>query len=351
MITAETGETSEANAERLSAPGLTARETFMKRLLFALFAAVLAASASLLPLSPASGGLVEAVDAAVQTSGLLQQISPAGNYGVFSVTATLSGPTPGTVTISDSVGGGTIDPSLSLLGPCGGTQQLSASGVLTCRVSLTPAAPSATIHVAVQSGLSATQVLNHASVSMRGAGDETLVGLDVDSSNDQATATTPVGAGSTTAGYVPEGRSITYQSNGQTHVLTVTDAKGAGGGALVTMSDPGQMDCAGSPCNGVRIYFDQGEDGALFEAATEIDSTGVHDPCRGLGNDNCTGIYWRKLPTDTMALLPACGTQGPAAPCLQSKYKLDGGEIHYVTAMDTDDPDIGLPGIPTTGIK
>ena len=323
----------------------------MKRLLFVLSAAALAASAALLPSSPASGGLIEAIDASVQTTSLMQQIAPAGNYGVFSVTATLSGPTSGTVTISDSVGGGTIDPTYSLLGPCGGTEQLSPSGVLTCQVALTPAAPSATIHVAVRSGLSATQVLNHASISMQGAGDDTVVGLDIDSSNNQATATTPVTAGSTSAGYVPEGGSMTYRSNGQTHVLTVTDAKGAGGGALVTMSDPGQMDCAGSACNGVRIYFDQGEDGALFEAATEIDSTGVHDPCRGLGNENCTGIYWRKLPTDTMAPLPICGTQGPADPCLVSKYKLDAGEIHYLTAMDSDDPDIGLPGIPTTGVK
>lgn len=323
----------------------------MKRLMLAVSAAALIALAALLPATSASGGLIEAIDAGVTTSSLLAQVSPAGNYGVFAVTANLAGPTPATVTISDSVGGGTIDPAVSLLGPCGGTQQLSASGVLTCRVALTPAAPSATIHVAVRSGLNATQVLNHASVSMQGAGDDTLFGVDIDSSNNQATATVPVTAGSTTAGYVPEGRSMTYRSNGQTHVLTVTDAKGAGGGALVTMSDPGQMNCAGSACNGVRIYFDQGQDGALFEAATEIDSTGPHDPCRGLGNDACTGIYWRKLPTDTMAPLPPCGTQGPAAPCLQSKYKLDAGEIHYVTAMDTDDPDIGLPGIPTTGIK
>lgn len=323
----------------------------MKRLLLAASAAALIASAVLLPSTSASGGLVEAIDAGVETSSLLSQISPAGNYGVFAVTANLSGPTAATVTIADSVGGGTIDPSLSLLGPCGGTESLSASGVLTCQVALSPAAPTATIHVAVQSGLSASQVLNHASISMQGSGDDTLVGVDIDSSNDQATATTPVTAGSTTAGYLPEGRSMTYKANGQTHVLTVTDAKGAGGGAIVTMSDPGQMDCAGSACNGVRIYFDQGEDGALFEAATEVDSTGVHDPCRGLGNDSCTGIYWRKLPTDTMALLPPCGTEGPAAPCLQSKYKLDAGEIHYVTAMDTDDPDIGLPGIPTTGVK
>jgi len=43
----------------------------------------------------------------------------------------------------------------------------------------------------------------------------------------------------------------------------------------------------------------------------------------------------------------------PGQPCLVSKYKEGGtgGKIHYVTAMDSDDPDIGFPGIPTAGGK
>lgn len=323
----------------------------MKRMLFALSTAALIASAVLLPSNPASGGLVEAIDIGVDTTSLLAEISPAGNYGVFTVTATLSGPTPATVTITDSVGGGAIDPAVSTLDECGGTEQVDSSGVLTCRVELTPAASSATIHVAVRSGLSATQVFNHASVAMQGTGDDTVVGVDTDESNNQDSVSTPVTSGTSTAAFVPEGDSLTYQSNGQTHVLTVTQAKGPGGGALVMMSDPGTMDCGSEPCNGVHIGFAEGHDGGFYEAATQLDSSGKHDPCRGLGNDACTGIFWRKLPTDTMVPEPLCGTEGPAEPCLRNKYKSDAGEIHYVSEMDTDDPDIGIPGIPTVGTK
>lgn len=323
----------------------------MKRILFALSSAALIASAVLLPSTAASGGLVEAIDVGVDTTSLIAQISPAGNYGVFTVTATLSGPTPATVTITDSVGGGTIDPAVSTFGACGGTAQVDSSGALTCRVALSPAEPSATIHVAVRSGLTATHVFNHATVAMQGTGDDTLLGVDANESNNQDSATTPVTAGSTTAGYVPEGGSLRYESNGQTHILTVTEAKGPGGGALVTMSDPGLMACGAQACNGVRIWFDQGHDGGFYEAATQLDSSGAHDPCRGLGNDTCTAIFWRKLPTDTMVPEPACGTEGPAEPCLRSKYKSDGGVIHYVSEMDTDDPDIGIPGVPTISGK
>lgn len=319
----------------------------MKRLLLALAAAALTASAVLLPSTSASGGLIEAIDVGVDTKSLLAQISPAGNYGVFTVTATLSGPTPATVNITDSVGGGTIEPALSTLDACGGTEQLDSSGALTCRVSLSPASPSATIHVAVRSGLTAAQVFNHAAVSMQGTGDDTVLGVDTNDANNQDSAVTPVTAGSTSAGFVPEGGSLTYKANGQTHILTVTQAKGPGGGALVTMSDPGLMACSTNPCNGVRIWFDEGQDGGFYEAATQLDSSGKHDPCRGLGSDSCTAIFWRKLPTDTMVPLPSCGTEGPAEPCLSHKYKSGAGSIHYVTKLDTDDPDIGIPGIPT----
>ena len=319
----------------------------MKRLLFALSAAALIASAVLLPSTAASGGLIEAIDVGVDTTSLLAQISPAGNYGVFSVTATLAGPTAASVNIADSVGGGTIDPAASSLDACAGTEQLTSAGELTCRVSLSPASPSATIYVVVRSGLTATQVFNHASVAMQGVGDDTVLAVDTNESNNQDTATTPVTSGSTTAGYVPEGGSLTYRGDGQTHVLTVLEAKGPGGGALVTMSNPGPMACGAQACNGVRIWFDQGHDGGLYEAATQVDSSGKHDPCRGLGSDTCTGIFWRKLPTDTMVPEPLCGFEGPAEPCLSRKYKSGSGDIHYVSNMDTDDPDIGIPGIPT----
>ena len=319
----------------------------MKRLLLALSTVALIASAVVLPSTSASGSLIEAIDVGVDTTSLLAQISPAGNYGMFTVTASLSGPTPATVNITDSVGGGTIDLAASSLDACAGTEQLDSAGALTCTVSLSPASPSATVHVAVRSALTATQVFNHAAVSMQGTGDDTVVGVDTDDSNNQDSATTPVTAGSTTAGYVPEGGSLTYESNGQTHTLTVTEAKGPGGGALVTLSDPGRMDCASEDCNGVRIWFDQGHDGGFYEAATQVDSSGKHDPCRGLGSDTCTAIFWRKLPTDTMVPEPPCGTEGPAEPCLSHKYKSGSGDIHYVSNMDTDDPDIGIPGIPT----
>ncbi len=317
----------------------------MKRLLLALSAAALVASALLLPSSPVSSEPVEAFDASVETTSPLSQISPPGNYGVFAVTARFAGPTPATLTITDSVGGGAIDPAVSVFDACN-TVSLDGSGVLTCSVALSPGG-SATIHVAVRSGLTATQVFNHASVSM--ASEDTVLGLDIDESNNQDDWSVSVTVGTTTSAFVPQGDSLTYRANGQTHKLTVTEAKGGGGGAIVTMSDPGTMSCGGQACNGVHVEFAQGHDGGFYEAATELDSSGKHDPCRGLGNDVCTGIFWRKLSTDTMVPESPCGFEGPAEPCLQRKYKSDGGKIHYVSELDTDDPDIGLPGIPTVG--
>ncbi|MBW3537030.1 MAG: hypothetical protein KY395_04565, partial [Actinobacteria bacterium] len=135
----------------------------MKRAAHALLIAGLVVAAAFVPSTTASGDLVEAVDAGVETSSLLDQISPAGNFGVFAVTATLSGPTTATINITDSVGGGTIEQDLSSLDACAGTEQVDAAGTsLTCSVVLSPTQRSATIHVAVRSGLEATQVFNHA---------------------------------------------------------------------------------------------------------------------------------------------------------------------------------------------
>ena len=151
---------------------------------------------------------------------------------------------------------------------------------------------------------------------------------------------------------MPEGGSLSFNANAQDHVLRVVDAKGSGGGAIVSLTDPGSMQCGTETCNGVRVIYFGGEPGAPFEALTQLDSSGYHDPCRGLGADKCTGIFWRKQATDQMAPLPPCGLELPGDPCLVSKYKEGpAGRIHYVTAMDTDDPDIGMPGIPASGIR
>lgn len=312
----------------------------MRRVLLALLSAtVLAGAAVVLPGLPASGEVIGSYDASVEVSDALGEIAPAGSYGLYDVTVTLEGPAPGDVRLTTSATGGTVDHTYS--------ECIGANG--SCTVSLSPslgAPDSETFRIAVRSDSDATAVTFTATVDLQ---ESNTVGVDVNDSNDSASATTPVDQDNVnnSAAFVPEGDSVTFEANGQTHVLTVTKAEGEGGGAIVRMSDPGTMTCGDQLCNGVHIEFDQGDDGEAYEGETEIDSTGDHDPCRGLGSGSeCTEIYWRKLSTDTLVKLPACGSEGADEPCLQQKYKTDGGQIHYVTEMDTTDPDIGLPDIP-----
>ncbi len=312
----------------------------MRRVLLALLSAVvLAGTAAALPMLPASGEVIGSYDASVEVSDVLGEIAPTGSYGLYDVTVTLEGPGPGDVRLTTSATGGSVDHTYS--------ECIDSSH--SCTVSLSPslAAPdSETFRIAVESDSEAAEVTFTATVDLQ---ESNTVGVDVDDSNDEASATTPVDQDNVnnSAAFVPEGDSVTFEANGQTHVLTVTKAEGDGGGAIVRMSDPGTMDCGGQNCKGVHIEFKEGDDGDAYEGETEIDSTGDHDPCRGLGSGSeCTEIYWRKLPGDTLVKLPACGSQGPDEPCLQQKYKTDGGQIHYVTEMDTTDPDIGLPDIP-----
>jgi len=316
----------------------------MRRVLLALLTAATLAGAGLtFPVLPASGELIGTYDASVAVNDVLGEIAPAGSYGLYDVTVTLNGPTDGDVTLNTSATGGTVDATYS--------ECIDAGGGCTVALSPTVSSPdSETFRIAVQSNTDAAEVAFTATVSLT---DSNTVGVDIDGSNDSATAKTPVDSDgvNNAAGFVPEGGSLAFSANGQTHVITVTKKKGDGGGAIVRMSDPGMMDCSGKDCNGVRIEFDEGDEGEAYEAETEVDSTGAHDPCRGLGAPSgCTEIYWRKLPTDTLARLPACGSQGLDEPCLQEKYKTDTGQIHYVTEMDTTDPDLGLPGIPPVKI-
>ena len=314
----------------------------MRRVLLALLtAAALATALVTLPALPASGEVLGTYDASVAVTDVLGEIAPAGNYGLYDVTVTLAGPAAGDVVLSTTAAGGNVDPAYS---DC-----IGADG--TCTVSLSPsiASPdSATFRVAVLSDLDATAVDFTATVSLA---DANTVGVDVDPSNDSGTVSTPVDQDpvNNSAAFVPEGGSLSFSANGQTHVLTVTVAEGEGGGAIVRMSDPGLMACGSDPCNGVRIEFDEGDEGEAHEAETEVDSTGDHDPCRGLGTDKCTAIFWRKAPTEQLRKLAACGTEAPDEPCLRTKYKTDpDGAIHYVTEMDTTDPDLGLPDIPVS---
>lgn len=315
----------------------------MRRVLLALLSTMALAGVMVtLPALPASGALIEAFDASVSVTDLVGEISPAGSYGLYEVAAEIEGLTEADGTITTSVTGGAIDAERSDLAACE-----NQSAGTTCDVTIAPGEPT-TIRLAVLSDAGATEVVVSSALVLDD--DDTLVAVDVDETNNSDAATTPVTATGQSSAFVPEGDSLAFQANGQTHVLTVTLAEGDGGGAIVRMSDPGTMDCAGQPCNGVHIEFEQGGDGQAFEAETEIDSTGDHDPCRGLGEGStCTDVYWRD-PTGTkgptvMTKLSACGFEADGEPCLQQKYKVD-GNIHYVTEMDTDDPDLGLPGIP-----
>lgn len=322
----------------------------MKRFLFAVGAMVLAAGLWVSPIGPASAEVVEALDASVDVRTPQEVVSPAGSLGVFYVDLTLEGPLPADVLLTNQLQGGAIETASSDISACGGSAQLNLTGdTLTCSVHLQPVdgTATATLRFVGRSSLVAQELVNVATAEL--SGGDTLFGIDIDESNDSASLALPV-TNNGTISFVPEGGSASFRANAQDHVLTVVDAKGSGGGAIISMTDPGAMQCGAEACNGVRVSYFGGAQGEPFEALTQLDSSGYHDPCRGLGTSKCTGIFWRKLATDAMAPLPSCGMELPGDPCLVSKYKLgEGSNIHYVTAMDSDDPDIGLPGIPTAG--
>src|SRR5207237_603051 len=69
---------------------------------------------------------------------------------------------------------------------------------------------------------------------------------------------------------------------------------------------------------------------------------GPGDPCRGLGNENCHPLFFRKGALAPTQPLPVCGTQGADDPCQETVYK-SGTEFHFVVVMQTDDPDLLTP--------
>lgn len=320
----------------------------MKRLIWIATAILTAAGLWASPIGPAAAAPVEALDASASVTSPQQAVSPA-SLAVFDVTVSLAGPLPADVRLVNQIAGGTIETANSEVSACGTTAEINPTGdTFTCSIALEPN-ETASLRFVARSGLLAQQLTDTATASLQG--DDTVLGIDLEGDNDSASHSLPV----TSAGsfsYVPEGGSLGFSANAQDHVLRVVKAEGAGGGAIVSLTDPGSMQCGAETCNGVRVVYYGGESGAPFEALTQLDSSGYHDPCRGLGTDKCTGIFWRKQATDQMAPLPPCGLELPGDPCLVSKYKEGpAGKIHYVTAMDSDDPDIGMPGIPSAGGK
>jgi len=301
------------------------------------------------PIGPAAAAPVEALDASASVTSVQQEVSPA-SLAVFDVAVSLAGPLPADVQLINQISGGTIEVGSSDFSACGGSAQLNALGdTLTCSIALLPG-ETANLRFIARSSLVAQQLVDTATVSLEGG--DTVVGLDLEEDNDSSSLAIPV-TNTGTFSYVAEGDSVSFSANAQDHVLRVIEGEGSGNGAIVSLTDPGSMQCGSASCNGVRVVYFGGEPGAPFEARTQLDSSGHHDPCKGLGADKCAAIFWRKLATDQMAPLPLCGMELPGQPCLVSKYKATGagGRIHYVTAMDSEDPDIGFPGIPTAGGK
>jgi hypothetical protein len=306
----------------------------MRKALCALLAALATTAVVIgVPATPAAGAGLN--DAAVAVVGVPDEVSPPGGVALYRVTASNTGALPlSSVTLTDTTTGGTVDQGLSTAPGC------SFSGnTVTCTFSLA-SGQSRTIEVAVQTPLTAGSVTNTASVQVQ------FLPVDDDSSNDQRSVTTPVVADpDRSVALVRGGQSIAFK----THSLSVPAAvEGVITSLSVAEAEPGLM-CGTQACgDGLHVDF---VDHPRFRAVNPAQplvialSFGQMDPCRGLGNNECTGLWFRKTSGETPQLLPDCTTSGVAAPapCLNAKFKQN-GDIHYRVLGLSTDPEL-LPPI------
>lgn len=307
----------------------------MRRVALSILAAAAALTGAVAAISTPAGadGLV---DLSATTVSSPAAVSPPGALVIYTSTFRNEGAVAVEGVFTNSTSGGTI-----LEVNADSTCSTSGSSI-ACHDTLDPG-EAKVVEVVVQSPATAGAVItNSASAKV----DPELVQvLDLFPANDTSTVSTTVqestGVGS--AGFVPEGGTLTYKK----HVLTVREAQLGVVAFLRDTTAPSTIDCGGVPCGaGLNVDFDQDP---RFFGVVEVDvNFGAGDPCRGIGNPACHPLYFRKIATDlTAEPVPACGTEAEGDPCLERTYKV-GTEFHFVVVMETNDPDL-LPPISIKG--
>ena len=305
----------------------------MRRVLLSLLAAM-SALTGIAALSSTPAGAEGLVDLSASSVSNPAAVSPPGALVFYTATFKNEGAVSVDGIFTNKTTGGTLFRSFSSPG-CTSVAAGTSNPSTTCTATLAPGATKV-IEVIVQTPLTAPASVTNASTARVNPGLVQVV--DLVTTNNDSSVTTPVQAATVgSAGFVTEGGSLAYKK----HVLTVRDADL---GIVAYLSDttaPEAADCGGVPCKiGLHADFDQNP---RFAGIVEIDvNFGTTDPCRGLGND-CNALFFRKLATDATKPVPACGTQLPNEPCLESRYRGANQEFHFVVVQGTDDPDLLAP--------
>jgi hypothetical protein len=271
-----------------------------------------------------------------------QSIPPAVSTSedvIYRLTATnVGGITASSVTMNSSQSGGTFDPIVPTAG-CTYPTPTTASCSLG---SLAPGA-STSVDVVVKAPSTVGTITNTATVSAVFSPATS----DANTANNTASVSTPVSDPTPgSMGYIPPGDSMTYLLN---TLKVPTGTRGMIAEMNTAVVAAGTM-CGTDPCNttnGLHVGISPDPNYQVTNTSnpliTDV-SFGNGDPCRGLGN-SCTALYWRHDATESPRLMTPCLTPNKAvpAPCLNRKYKINGGEIHYEVLGLSTDPDYLTP--------
>lgn len=314
----------------------------MRKLLCAVLAAV-SCLGGLVALSSTPVAAAPGFDASVALSDSPDPVSPVGGTTIYKVTATATGLAPlfpASLTVTNNGGlfstAGTNAPGCTI--PAEGT----ADPVVTCELTLN-AGPK-TIYVAIRS-VSAGTMSSTGTVQYEPAGLDPIV--DDDPSNDSSTESTTVTNDNSSATYLQEGQSTTFQG----HKLTVTDSDSGVITELRTapVTGDGAATCGvQGPCKqGLRVLF---YENTVYTGNVRVTVTyGWTHPCGYYGESaTCKYLYYRKASTGDALPVPKCVLATDTL-CYEKKY-FSAGAWRIDVRMDSNDPDLLSPvkGI-TTG--
>ncbi len=301
----------------------------MRRPFLALLA-VLAALTGVLATSSAPAGAAGLVDLSASAVSSPLSVSPPGALVFYTATFKNEGTLAVDARFTNTTSNGSV---LSFTGHS--TCSLSGA-VITCLGTVQPGATKV-VEVVVKTPLTAPSTVTNVSQARVNPGP--LQPVDLVTGNNDATISTPVTAstGVGSAGFVQEGGTLGFRK----HLLTVLDADLGVVAFLNDVPAVQSADCGGQPCqSGLRADYDQDP---RFAGIVSIDvNFGSSEPCRGLGNEACHPLFFRKSPTSPTAPVLACGTAAAGDPCETNFYKLN-NEFHHVVKMGTSDPDLMTP--------
>jgi uncharacterized repeat protein (TIGR01451 family) len=263
-----------------------------------------------------------------------------GQDVIYRLTATNVGGIPtSSVTFNSSQNGGTFASNAHTAG-CTYPTATTATCVLG---GLAPGA-SESVDVVVTAPATTGPITNTVTVS----GVFSPATTDANPADNSASVTTPVADPTPgSVGYIPPTGSMTYLLN--TLTVPATGTRGIIANMTTATVASGTM-CGTAACNttnGLHVGIVQDPNYQVTDTnkplITDV-SFGQGDPCRGLGNA-CTALYWRHDATTSPSLIQSCLVAGHAvpAPCLDHKYKMNGGDIHYVVLGLSTDPDYLAP--------